>query len=241
MENESERAKAEPTTGESVEKSNNSALAGFGQQLRQARLAAGISAREMARRVSVSPSFISQVELGRTRPSVGTLYSIASELGVPLDDLMPMVALFSSDEQAAAAPTVREQRGRTAPIPQHIVDDDPTSPVQRAYRRHELKMENAVWGRLTTDHDPANDFLHVVYSPGGQSCPADTLIHHRGREYGFVISGSLNVQVGSAHYELHPGDSISFESMTPHRLHNSSGFDCVSIWLVVGRGGTPVL
>src|SRR5487761_1391839 len=61
----------------------------IGQQLRRARLAAGISLREMARRVDVSASFISQVELGRTMPSVGTLYSIASELGVSLDGLMP--------------------------------------------------------------------------------------------------------------------------------------------------------
>jgi mannose-6-phosphate isomerase-like protein (cupin superfamily) len=118
---------------------------------------------------------------------------------------------------------------------------DPGSPVQRGDRRHELRMDKAVWGRLTADHDPENDFLHVVYTPGGESCPEDALIHHRGLEYGCVISGKLHVQVGFAHYDLAAGDSIRFDSMTPHRLHNPFDVDSVSIWMVVGRSGTPVL
>jgi mannose-6-phosphate isomerase-like protein (cupin superfamily) len=115
------------------------------------------------------------------------------------------------------------------------------APVQRADRRHELRIGGAVWGRLTADHDPANDFLHVLYKPGGESCPEDQLIHHRGREYGFIISGRLHVQVGFTHYKLGEGDSISFESMTPHRLSNPYDVNSYSIWMVVGRGGTPVL
>jgi transcriptional regulator with XRE-family HTH domain len=236
----------------------SSPLDAVGQKLRRARLAAGISVREMARRVDLSPSFISQVELGRTKPSVGTLYSIATELGVPLDDLMPLAAPVEEQSPAAgplaAGPLTPEpepepddnrlrlvQRGLVRPWGSDTQNVDPGSPVQRGERRHELRMDKAVWGRLTADHDPENDFLHVVYSPGGESCPVDSLIHHRGVEYGCVISGLLHVQVGFAHYELNAGDSISFESMTPHRLHNPSDIDSVSIWMVVGRGGTPVL
>ncbi len=44
----------------------------IGSRLRQARLQLNISLREMARRINVSPSFVSQVELGKARPSVGT-------------------------------------------------------------------------------------------------------------------------------------------------------------------------
>ena len=220
-----------------------SPLDAVGQKLRRARLAAGISVREMARRVDLSPSFISQVELGRTKPSVGTLYSIATELGVPLDDLMP---LAQTEPGTAAGPDSKHlrlvQRGLARPWGTDTQNVDPGSPVQRGDRRHELRMDKAVWGRLTADHDPENDFLHVTYSPGGESCPADSLIHHRGLEYGCVITGKLHVQVGFAHYELNAGDSIRFDSMTPHRLHNpSDDIDSVSIWMVVGRGGTPVL
>lgn len=230
-----------------------SPLDAVGQKLRRARLAAGMSVREMARRVDVSPSFISQVELGRTKPSVGTLYAIATELGVLLDDLMPTAADEPARARVAEPPVPSQpspadggrlrlvQRGLARPFEADAVNVDPGSPVQRGDRRHELRMDRAVWGRLTADHDPENDFLHVVYSPGGESCPADSLIHHRGLEYGCVISGRLNIQVGFAHYELTAGDSIRFDSMTPHRLHNPFDVDSVSIWMVVGRGGTPVL
>lgn len=222
-------------------------LGEVGQQLRRARLAAGISVREMARRVDVSPSFVSQVELGRTKPSVGTLYAIASELGVPLDSLMPVGA---PAEEPVPVPAVEAQgaerlsmvrRGLIRPFGADVPNVEPGSRVQRADARHELRMDRATWGRLTADHDPDNDFLHVVYAPGGESCPADSLIHHRGFEYGIVVAGTLHVQVGFDHYELGAGDSVSFDSMTPHRLHNPTGADSTSIWMVVGRGGTPVL
>jgi transcriptional regulator with XRE-family HTH domain len=219
----------------------SSPLAGFGSQLRAARLAAGISVRELARRVDVSPSFVSRVELGRTKPSVGTLYSMASELSVPLDDLMPVegvpeAAIAVGQDRRAVLPRLAVERGRT---PRQDSSDDGV--VQRRDDRHELLMERSAWGRLTPDHDPENDFLHVVYAPGGQSCPEDSLIHHRGREYGFVVTGTLSVQVGFAHHVLQTGDSITFSSTTPHRLHNPSDDVSVSIWMVVGRGGTPVL
>jgi transcriptional regulator with XRE-family HTH domain len=228
----------------------------IGQQLRRARIAAGLSLREMARRVDVSASFISQVELGRTMPSVGTLYAIASELGVSLDGLMPpahapsaqpvpgtpapapAAAVFAALDQLAdepAAPEVRTSPRLFSPVA------DAEAPVQRARTRRELKIGGAVWGRLTAGHDPANDFLHVTYKSGGESCPEDQMIHHRGFEYGYIIRGRLRVQVGFDDYVLGEGDSISFDCMTPHRLSNPYVEVSESIWMVVGRGGTPVL
>jgi transcriptional regulator with XRE-family HTH domain len=227
-------------------------FAGVGRQLRQARMASGMSLREMARRVDVSASLISQIELGRTMPSVGTLYSIASELGVSLDGLMPIT------QEQPEQPEPAEQPERPMPVPVRRPAEslrraatqvprpaapgpEANSPVQRAGRRHELRIGGAVWGRLTADHDPANDFLHVTYQPGGESCPEDQMIHHRGSEYGFIISGRLHVQVGFNHYDLDQGDSISFPSATPHRLSNPYPQETQSVWLVADRGGTPVL
>jgi transcriptional regulator with XRE-family HTH domain len=212
-------------------------IASIGQQLREVRLALGMSVREMARRVDVSASFISQLELGKTMPSVGTLYSIASELGISLDDLMETA---QSGDTAAADPPA--PRARAVPSRRKVgPPTDHHSPVQRAARRQELHVGGAIWGRLTADHDPANDFLHVAYQPGGESCPPTQMIHHRGFEYGFIVTGKLHVQVAFAHYDLAAGDSISFDSATPHRLSNPFDQESQSIWLVVGRGRTPVL
>ena len=58
-----------------------------GPRLRAYREQRGLSLRELARRLGVSPSAISQIETGKSRPSVSTLYSIVSELGMSLDEL----------------------------------------------------------------------------------------------------------------------------------------------------------
>ncbi|HEY6790964.1 MAG TPA: XRE family transcriptional regulator [Trebonia sp.] len=220
-------------------------IASIGRQLREARLALGMSVREMGRRVDVSASFISQLELGKTMPSVGTLYSIASELGLSLDDLMETAQsgdTAATDETAWLAAKPPVPRARAVPSRRKVEPlTDHHSPVQRAARRQELHVGGAIWGRLTADHDPANDFLHTVYKPGAESCPPTQMIHHRGFEYGYIVTGKLHVQVAFAHYDLEAGDSISFDSATPHRLSNPFEQESQSIWLVVGRGGTPVL
>ena len=60
---------------------------GVGERLRGAREAAGISMRELARRVEVSPGHISNVERGLASLSVRSLYTIVSELQISMDSL----------------------------------------------------------------------------------------------------------------------------------------------------------
>src|SRR5215470_4861412 len=70
---------------------------GLGPRLRLVRGARGLSVRELARRVGCSASLISQIERGVSVPSVGVLYSLATELGSSLDYL-----LFGSETVPAA-------------------------------------------------------------------------------------------------------------------------------------------
>src|SRR3954452_18486622 len=58
-----------------------------GERLRDRRKELALSVRELARRVAVSPSLISQIENGKTSPSVGTLYAIVSEMNLSLDQV----------------------------------------------------------------------------------------------------------------------------------------------------------
>src|SRR3954466_9413298 len=58
-----------------------------GPQLRARREAEHLSLRELADRIGISPSALSQIETGRSRPSVSTLYAIVSELGISFDEL----------------------------------------------------------------------------------------------------------------------------------------------------------
>src|SRR6476620_10414663 len=64
----------------------------LGPRLRRVREERGLSVRELARRISCSPSLISQIERGLSAPSVGILYAIATELRASLDFLFGVAA-----------------------------------------------------------------------------------------------------------------------------------------------------
>src|SRR5215813_12666673 len=73
-------------------------LAGdIGRRLAAHRAQRGMRVAELAREVGVTPSLISQIERGMSRPSVSTLFAIAQALDVPVD------AFFREPEQSAAA------------------------------------------------------------------------------------------------------------------------------------------
>jgi transcriptional regulator with XRE-family HTH domain len=196
---------------------------GVGQRLRSERERHGLSLRELARRLEISPSALSQIETGRSRPSVGTLYAIVSELEMSLDELFG-----SQRTQAAAQRTADALAG---------ADEAGATLVQRRDTRKGIDLESGVrWERLTPTAEQDADFLYVVYEVGGASSREGTHMRHMGREYGLVLSGRLRVTIGfDEEHELGPGDSIAFESSRPHRLENAGSEPVEAIWFVVGR------
>src|SRR5438093_12321794 len=58
-----------------------------GHRLRAERERLDIGLRELERRVGVSPSIVSQIELDRVTPSVSSLYAIVTELGMTMSDV----------------------------------------------------------------------------------------------------------------------------------------------------------
>ena len=214
--------------------------ADIGIHLRAARVERGLSLREMARRIGVSPSFVSQVELGKAKPSLGTLYGFLSELDLSLDELMPSADGGGRPVVMSARPKpalIARSRGslETSSFPDMWM---PMSSTAQPWTDHPMvQMKGVKWRRLTAD-DPLVDFLPATYEPGSESCPLEHLMRHEGHEYGHIISGRLRVQVAFETYDLGAGDSINFPSTTPHRLANEGTEVCTSIWVVVGRRST---
>jgi transcriptional regulator with XRE-family HTH domain/quercetin dioxygenase-like cupin family protein len=217
--------------------------AAVGQRLRDERERQRIGLRELARRVGVSASLISQIELGRATPSVGTLYAIVNELDMSLDELFFRASASSgrSPRDAIAAEPPDDSRPKDVPDARTAVDTasaPPVSsgPVVRAEDRKTIHLGSGVtWEQMTPHSDMGVDFLYVVYDVSGASAPERSLMRHGGREFGHVLEGRLSVTVGFETYELRPGDAISFDSSIPHRLFNSGDTPAKAIWCVVGR------
>lgn len=192
----------------------------LGRKLRAEREKQGIAVREMARRVGVSPSLVSQIERGLVTPSVGTLWSMATELGLIIDEL------FRNTEQPMPA-----SGPKTGGPPERV-----GCPIQRAHNRQRIRLAGGVeWERLTPQPDDDVEFLYVKYDAKAESCPEHSLFRHGGKEYAYILSGRLGVQIGFEHYELGSGDSLSFNSQIPHRLWAIGDEPAVAIWAVVHR------
>ena len=200
----------------------------IGPRIRAERERRNVTIRALARVIGVSPSLISQIETGKSQPSVSSLYSITSALALSLEDLFD--ASDAPDEPAVlpAAPSGTTLRylgtNRAKAVGPHVSPDD----------RELLTLDSGVtWERLGQVPHHHVDFLLVTYPPGSASSVEDRLMRHSGTEYGYLISGELELNLGFDKYKLAPGDSVCFESTKPHGYRNDGDVPAVGVWFVV--------
>jgi transcriptional regulator with XRE-family HTH domain len=185
-----------------------------GAELRRVRLEKKLSLRSVATAVSVSASLLSQVETGKTQPSVSTLYALVSHLGVSLDGIMSGTsATFGPSSKGPSTNSV-VQRGA----------DNPT-----------IDMENGVtWERLAHGSSGLADPLLVTYPPGSSSSLEGKLMRHEAAEYGYLLQGTLILKYEFETIEIHAGDSFSFDANRPHLYRNESNETVKGLWFVIG-------
>ena len=187
----------------------------------------------MATSLGVSASLISQVETGKTQPSVSTLYALVNHLGISFDDLMAGSAHGSVPPAAAAQSAENGRAPRSLPA----AEQWPVGvPVQRSDENPVLEMENGVrWERLAASRDGSVDPLLVTYDPGASSSIEGRMMRHSGVEYAYLLSGELTVRLDFDTFTLRPGDSLSFDSVRPHMYVNEGTVPAKGLWFVVGR------
>lgn len=189
-----------------------------GARLREARTQKRLSLRTLAQSLGVSASLISQVETGKTQPSVQTLYAMANHLDLSLDELLDVAT-------GPGRPAVAS--GRSEPPPPN---------VQRAEDNAVLEMENGVrWERLASQVGGPADAILVTYDPGASSSIEGKLMRHRGIEYAYILEGHLTLQLEFDVHVLGPGDSLQFDSIRPHLYTNQGSTIAKGIWFVIGR------
>ena len=184
-----------------------------GSLIRRERQNQGLSLRELARRVGVSASMLSQVETGRTRPSVSTIYAIATELGLSIDALLSdreaavaTATAAAAGGTAAAAGAAAGPRVRRGPVGSAAAAADLASQLVRPEQRRKLELESGVTWELLSDLLPhLVDFMFVTYEPGGRSSSSGKLMRHTGTEFAFLVRGKLKIQVGFDEYVLQAG------------------------------------
>jgi transcriptional regulator with XRE-family HTH domain len=190
----------------SSDESVRAAMDSIGGRLRALRQSQGVGLRELARRVGVTGSLLSQMERGGVNPSVVTLFRLAEALNTTTD------YFFGGDRTSGA----------------------PLEPLVRRLERARIELSGGItWERLTPTDEHDFEFMQCMYPPGTTS--AAEMQRHPGRDYGVLLEGQLDIEVGFRTYHLEPGDSIAFDASLPHRLTNPGVVPARTVWVVLER------
>lgn len=176
----------------------------IGQRLRQIRKDLSLSLTDLSERSAVSIGTLSQLERGKGQPSLRTIERISRGLGVPPFWLLDVPGQESSADESLV---VRSGQG--------------------------VKLTVTEQGMAKTLITPRNfdrmQLMTVEMEPGTKSSPG--FYRHEGIDVGYILSGSLNLEVDGRMHVLSAGDCFAFDSQLPHRFENRGGTRAEVLWI----------
>lgn len=176
----------------------------FGYRIRKVREEKGFTLKEIAEKVGVSESLISQIERDKVSPAIDTLFDIATALDI---DIPYIFADYKKKRDFI---------------------------IIRKNERDIIKHKNVVYELLSSKKNeekiPSIDGYQITIAPGGKSESGE--YGHDGFEFGVVLSGTADISFANELYELREGDSIRFESSLPHTICNHSDKPFTAYWVV---------
>lgn len=186
----------------------------IGVSLRALRKRRGWSLSNLASASDVSIGLLSQIERGRSVPSLRTLTKLRLALNVSLGELV------QSEERGTSSDgqyVMRREDRRQLVIGDHSLIKDFLSPIS----------------------SEALNFMLITLPPGGGSGPQT--FNHEGEKAGYVIEGSFTLKLGNRDLELRSGDSFHFDSSIPHSMVNRGTGPAKFVWIICRTRSLPHL
>jgi len=160
----------------------------------------GYSAEYMAEQTGISVAEYLDCEAGRADLTFAFLFRCASALGIDVTEIIEGTA-----PRLKSYTLTRKGRG------------------QRIEQAHGMTYYNIAHSFANRTSNPL--YVHCEYSEKAETSPI-AVTTHAGQECDIVIKGRLKVQVGEHTEILEEGDSIYYDSSTPHGMIAIGGEDC---------------
>ena len=174
----------------------------LGQDIHGLRRAQGMTLEELASRTNLSIGFLSQIEHGKKKPSIGALQRISEALNVAVGSFFRNT--MAGDPRELGIVVRRENRRRLSYSALGSTD---------YLKELDYLLSPMLDGKLL--------MTMVEYEPGGST--GDDFYTHEGEECGLVLSGSVELHHGDDVYVLRAGDSWAIKGSVPHRYANAGG------------------
>ncbi|MDR3209016.1 MAG: AMP-binding protein [Oscillospiraceae bacterium] len=176
-------------------------------RIRELREIEGMTQSAMAEKTGVSAREYEDCEAGRSDLSFAFLYRCALALGVDVTDIIE-----------GASPRLKSYAVTRAGEGQRI---------EQAHGMVYYSLAHAFRGRVT---EPLR--VTAFYDPALQDKEIEVTTH-AGQECDIVLSGTLRVRIGEHTEVLGPGDSVYYDSATPHGMIAVGGADCEFYAIVI--------
>ena len=180
------------------------------EHIRRLRKKQKLTLSKLAKRCNCSPSFLSRVETGAANPSLATLMSIARELGVKLDELFYGKEVGDEISPCVISPSKRKTLILRDELQIQLLSRGAGIPIEFMLVKLPPETSDGI-GIFTNDEAD----LHT----------------HEGVECGLLLQGTLDVHVEDKIYHLKPGDAITINSNTPHKLSNTGKEEALAVWV----------
>ena len=171
----------------------------IGNRVKKLREAKKMSTKELAKKANITAGMVSQLERGSTQGSVETLRKIAKVLDTTLASLFENEEDLKQQNSYESFHIVRKSERRKISFPDPLYKCEMLTPDLQGDIEFVLVELEA--GRVTNDILP--------HTKGGEECD-------------FVLSGTIEIQIGGLNYTLNEGDSIRFNPEVPHKIENRS-------------------
>ena len=184
-------------------------------RIKELREIENLTIEEMAAKTGVSPQEYTQCEAGQSDLNFAFLYRCALALNVDVTDIIE-----GSSPVLSSYTLTRSGEG------------------QRIEQAHGMVYYNLAAQFKNRVSEPL--YVDAIYTPGAEYSDIE-LTSHAGQELDIIISGKLKVQVGEHTEILAPGDSIYYDSSTPHGMVAVDGQNCRFYAIVLDpQPGTPI-
>jgi len=181
----------------------------LGSRIKSMRAHANLSQTDLAKRVGVTPSSISQIESGLIYPSLPALFRMAEVLSVEIG------TLFKSDHDDAFPVVFRKAEMQAAALPEM------TDTGTQCWRVPQIEAASR--------HTPS-----LIEIPARTRLPAH-FFQHKGDEIGYLIAGELRLTYRDREYDVAAGDFIYINEGWPSAWENTGEDPARLLWLVSGR------
>ncbi len=183
------------------------------QRIREMRQVCGLSEMTMAKKTDVTEAEYRAYEAGEADLPFTFIHKCAIAFGIAITDL-----LEGTSPKLSTYTITRKGHG------QQTAKEDGIS-IQNLAPMFRKKLAEPY-------------FVRYEYSEAQQHQPIH-LTTHSGQEFDLVLEGSLKVQVGEHTEILREGDSIYYNSSTPHGMIAVDGKDCSFCAVVLPGENTP--